>query len=76
MPKVKITKEFIEQQSEKFVLEVGDSWYMAIDRVKNQIAWLEHVPESELNVDERDMVVLGCRALFITLRALNEKYNS
>lgn len=50
------------------------SWYEAVDLVKEQIAWLEYVPEHELQTPEAARVVRDCRRLFATLRRLNAKY--
>jgi hypothetical protein len=46
----------------------------AMQLVKNQIAWLEYVPEDELGESERERIVGACRKLYAVLRPLNAKY--
>jgi hypothetical protein len=46
----------------------------AMQLVKNQIAWLEYVPEDELTDTEKERIVSACRKLYAVLRPLNAKY--
>jgi len=50
------------------------SWYEATEMVKNQIGWLEYVPESELSDAEVEHLVLACRKAFVALRRLTARY--
>lgn len=46
----------------------------ALELIKNQIGWLEYVPEAEFTESERERIVGACRKLYAVLRTLNAKY--
>lgn len=50
------------------------SWYEALSVIKNQIGWLEYVPESELTDAEQERLINAAAKLFKTLRILTAKY--
>ena len=50
------------------------SWYDAFEKVKNQIAWLEHVPEEELTVAEAQRLCKASEHFLKVIKKLNEKY--
>jgi hypothetical protein len=50
------------------------SWYEATEMVKNQITWLEYVPEPELSDAEVEHLIVACRKAFVSLRRLTARY--
>jgi len=50
------------------------SWYQATEMVKNQIAWLEYVPESELSESEIERLVLSLQRAYVSLRRMTARY--
>ncbi len=63
------------QAKSEFDKLIGESWYEALAQVKNQIAWLEYVPENEISDGESERIRYASEKLFVTLRVLNSKYN-
>ena len=53
----------------------GQSWYDALERLKNQVAWIEYLPESELSGPEAKAVCKAADNLIAVLTKLNHKYN-
>lgn len=47
----------------------------AFELLKNQIAWLEYVPENEMTETERSRIIKACERLTSILTKLNHKYN-
>lgn len=50
------------------------SWYEATELVKQQIAWLEYVPEPELSNGEVDHLLSAYCKAFVALRRLTARY--
>ncbi len=54
--------------------ETLKSAYDMLQAVKNQIAWLEYVPEHELTKAEQETLIAHGTRLFCALRVLTAKY--
>jgi hypothetical protein len=50
------------------------SWYIATEMVKSQIAWLEYVPEAELTDAEVENLTLALKRAYVALRRLTARY--
>ncbi len=49
-------------------------WYDVFERLKNQIAWLEYVPEHELTSIETSRLCKASESLIVVISKLNRKY--
>ena len=52
----------------------GGSWYEATEVVKQRIAWLEHMPESEPTRDHQEAILKACRDFYETVQPLVAHY--
>jgi hypothetical protein len=59
---------------QEFVKAAEDSPCLALETVKNQIAWFEYVNEDELTTGERERVLAACQRFFLSIRPLTRKY--
>lgn len=46
----------------------------ALEELKNQIAWLEYVPEHEFTAAESARLIKACERTTIVIQKLNHKY--
>ena len=51
-----------------------EGWYGVLERLKNQIAWIEYVPEHELTPSESKQLCRACERLIPVIQKLNRKY--
>jgi hypothetical protein len=63
-----------EQDLKQYAERVEDSPSEALEAIKNQIAWLEYVPDGEYSKGDRQRVLDACQDFFRSIRPLTRKY--
>jgi hypothetical protein len=70
----------VAELEQEFWAEITDpearraSWYRAAELVKNQITWLEYVPEGELIDSEVERLNAALCKAYVSLRRLTARY--